>query len=452
MSAPVIAGRMSVEDALDLLIRQEHSARHVINMVPSENSMSAFAKLPLVLDVYHRYFFNDSEDPDDWNFRGAQSAAPLETRLALELLRELTCAEHVNLRPLSGLSGMALILGALGGPPGSDVVTVAPEQGGHYATRDLAERLGLRVSFLTGPDPHTIDLDAAARMLRARCPRLVYIDQSNCLFPLDVAVLGDVVRDAAPGAVLHVDASHWMGLILGRQLPNPLDVGADSFGGSTHKSFPGPQKAVFATRRADLAAAVRATQFWMISSHHFAAAVSLGLALLEFKHCDGEGYAAQVIENAVGLGNALTAQGIDVLARDRGFSGGHQLWIRTTSGGVDAIEASHRLHAAGLRVNAFPELPGLPEPCLRIGINEATWLGLHGEDLDELADVFAAAVAGRGGADELAARVADLRARREPPYTFATRRPDLVARAGELVRDAVAGLTPLPKYEHSRPK
>jgi len=451
VSAPVAASTMNVDDALELLVRQERDAQKILNMVPSENSMSAFAKLPLVLDVYHRYFFNDGEDPNDWNFRGAQDAAPLETRLALELLRELACAEHVNLRPLSGLSGMALILGALGGPPGSDIVTVAPEQGGHYATRDLAERLGLRVSFMTGPDPHTIDLDALARTLRARRPRLVYIDQSNCLFPLDVATLSEVIRDAAPETIFHVDASHWMGLILGRRLPNPLDAGADSFGGSTHKSFPGPQKAVFATRRADLAATVRATQFWMISSHHFAAAVALGLALLEFKHCDGQGYASRVVENATGLGSALAERGIDVLAADRGFSGGHQLWIRTLSNGVDAFDASHRLHAAGLRVNAFPELPGLPEPCLRIGVNEATWLGIRHEDLDELANIFAAAVAGQAGATDLAARVGTLRARRAPPYTFATRRPDVVARAGDLVRRAVAGTTPSLTYEPSRP-
>lgn len=451
MSLREAQGTISVEDALGLIDRQERAARKVLNMVPSENSMSAFAKLPLILDVYHRYFFNDREDPDDWNFRGAQDAAPLETRLALELLRELTCAEHVNLRPLSGLSGMALILGSLGGPPGSDIVTVAPEQGGHYATRDLAERLGLRVSFITGPDPHTIDLDEVARMLRACRPRLIYIDQSNCLFPLDVATLGETIRDAAPEAILHVDASHWMGLILGRRMPNPLDAGADSFGGSTHKSFPGPQKAIFATRRADLAAAVRATQFWMISSHHFAAAVALGLALLEFKHCDGEDYAARVVDNTVGLGHALAARGIDVLAAERGFSGGHQLWIRTMTSGVDASDASRRLHAAGLRVNAFPELPGLHEPCLRIGVNEATWLGIRDEDLDELADIFANAVGGRADAAALAAQVAALRARHVPPYTFATRRPDVVARAAELVRSAVEGTAPLATYEPSRP-
>lgn len=63
MSVRAAESVMSVEDALGLLVRQERASRKVLNMVPSENSMSAFAKLPLLLDVYHRYFFNDARIP-----------------------------------------------------------------------------------------------------------------------------------------------------------------------------------------------------------------------------------------------------------------------------------------------------------------------------------------------------------------------------------------------------
>jgi glycine hydroxymethyltransferase len=430
---------------LDRLAQHESNAAISVNMVPSENAMSPLAKLPLTLDVYHRYFFNDLLRPDEWNFRGAQEVGSIESEIAVPLLRELASADFVNLRPLSGLSGMMLVLSALGGPPGSTIMTVSPEQGGHYATASIAARLGLEVCMLSGPDAHTIDFDHAAKVIRDKQPTLVYVDQSNCLFPLDVANLVEVVRASASGALVHVDASHWMGLIFGAQLPNPLEAGADSFGGSTHKSFPGPHKAVFATNRSDLAQRVRDTQFFLISSHHFASVLALTLAMLEFKECDGNGYARRIISNTQRFGAELERNGLVLDAADRGFSAGHQLWVRTEPGGVNAFEASEQLYAAGIRVNVFPELPGIPEAVLRIGLNEATYHGLDEADMATLAEVFAQAVSKRSETTVLRERVAELRGKYWLPYSFTSRYPDAVESALELIGHAMRGTTSSPR-------
>lgn len=441
MSANAAGGVPSILEVVELLDRHERAAGHAINMVPSENSLSPIARLPLALDVYHRYFFNDLDKPDEWNFRGAEDVACLETRLAVPLLRELTGAPHVNLRSLSGLSAMTLILSSLGGPPGSTIVTVAPEQGGHYATARLAARLGLRAVFITGSDPHTPDFDALADMLVRERPTLVYIDQSNCLFPLDAGRLVETVRRVAPATLVHLDASHWLGLVLGGQMPNPLALGVDSFGGSTHKTFPGPQKAVFATLRADIAERVRAAQYFMISSHHFAATIALGIALLEFRDCDGDLYARRVVDNTLAMGSLLDAAGLPVVAAERGYSHGHQLWIDTAAIGLDGMSVSARLAAAGLRVNVLPDLPGLNHPAIRLGLNEATYHGLRRSDIHELAGVFAAAVFDAAPADQLRKRVADLRGKYRWPYSFVSREPDAAARCVELVSSAITGDT-----------
>lgn len=428
-----------IEEILDLLDLHEQKAGRVLNMVPSENSMSGLAKLPMLLDVYHRYFFNTSLAPDEWNFRGAEDVALLETKYALPLLRELTGAKYVNLRPLSGLSGMAMVLSALGGGVGSTVLTVSPEQGGHYATSGLAARLGLTTCYISGPDAHTIDYEEIGATLRKHGPRLVYVDQSNCLFPLDVQELVRVTRSHAPDTLIHVDASHWLGLILGGVFPNPLALGADSFGGSTHKSFPGPHKAIVATNREDVSRKLYQAQYEMISSHHFAATLSLGIALLEFKECGGDVYAANVVRNTRELGRCLHQLGIGVEAPDRGFSCGHQLWIRTSVSDVDAYEASDRLYRAGMRVNVFPNLPGLPEPVIRIGVNEATYHGLQEDDMAELAAVFAAAVLDRSSALSLSERVAALRRRYRRPYSFPSDDARLLSR---VIRTIVRVMTP----------
>jgi glycine hydroxymethyltransferase len=404
-----VTEQASIADVIGLLARNEDEARATISLVPSENSLSGLAKLPLLLDAYHRYFFNETDEPERWLFRGSQRIGAIETQVTGPVLRELAQASYSSVRPLSGLSAMALVLAALGGEPGSAIMTIAPASGGHYATPSIARRFGLHVSQLGGPDPHSLDYaSVTAEVTRIR-PTLVYVDQSHVLFPVDVRRLVTAVRAAGADTLVHVDASHFMGLVLGGAFPNPLECGADSFGGSTHKTFPGPHKAVFTTRRQDLAQRIEQTQDYLISSHHFAATVSLGLALLEFRDYGGREYARAIIENTHRFGQRLHELGCTLAAAERGFSAGHQLWLDTQAEGLPAMRASDRLFAAGLRVNVAPDLPGFSHRAVRIGFNEPTYRGLRGAEVDELAEIFVLAMRAKAPAAGLARRVSDLR-------------------------------------------
>ncbi len=230
---------MQIYDILNMLYENEVNTANVIHMVPSENSPTALAQLPLLLDVYNRYFFNTVMEERGWNFRGAQDVSKIEVEVAIPILKELSKAKYVNLRPISGLNCMSLVLKGLGGGSGSNVLVVSTEQGGHYATEDLGKAFGLKMSFIIGKNPHSIDFEDVRNQLKTKPIHLVYIDQSNCLFPLDVKELVKVVREVSPETIIHIDVSHWLGLILGGVMDNPLELGADSFGGSTHKTFPG---------------------------------------------------------------------------------------------------------------------------------------------------------------------------------------------------------------------
>ena len=432
----------AVGEILSALLDNEHQARSTINLVASENAMSGLAKLPLLLDTYHRYFFNETHDPRRWNFRSAAPAARLETDFTIPILRELARAAHVSIRPLSGLSGMALVLAAYGGPPSSCVAVIAPENGGHYATPDIARRFGQRVVFLGGPNPHELDYAAAAAVVAANRPALIYVDQSNCLFPIDISALVRRVRAVDDSVIIHVDVSHWLGLVLGGVFDNPLDCGADSFGGSTHKTFPGPQKAILCTNRADLDEQLRAAQEFLVSSHHFGAGLSLGLALAEFRDCGGPEYAQAILKNTQQFGRLLHERGLPVVAADRGFSAGHQLWLDTAAEGLPAQVASDRLYAAGLRVN-FQPLPGLCMPAVRVGLNEATYRGLREPEIGELADIFVLAIGMQAPSAGLAARTAELRSRCRPQATFPLGKDPLMDTVARLCLAAVLEVPPL---------
>jgi glycine/serine hydroxymethyltransferase len=427
--------------ALGLLLENERASTRRISLVPSESQFSRLAKLPLILDPYHRYFFNDALDPNDWRFAGGRLVAEIETALTLPLLRSLLRTPYVNVRPISGLSAMAVALSALAGAKGETVLSISQDQGGHYATGLLLERLGYRWATLPGLDAFTFDCDAVRESVIKHNPSVIYLDQCHGLFPLPIKPIVEAIVDVPRRPHLHVDISHWLGLVLGGAVPNPLSEGADSVGGSTHKTFPGPQKAILATKSQDVAERFRTAQVAMISSHHFAATLSLGLALLEFAECGGSSYARGVVANARRFATELADLGLAPIRGPLGYSAGHQVWISPQSIGQEAGVAAERLYRCGMLVNFLDDIPNEPLPTLRMGLNEFTWMG-HGEaETAELARLFAEAVLQKRSSRAIASDVGALRSRSTFPLRYhAEDHPELKSTVADLLELVAADL------------
>lgn len=356
-----------------------------LNLVPSENRMSPLASLPLSTDLYNRYFFNDGLDPKFWQFRGGQAASNFEVDVALPALRRLTASEHVNVRPISGMNAMLIAISALAGRTGSTVASIAHSSGGHYATTSLAERLGMRAATIQ-VQKGAVDLPHLRKLLAAEHQGLLYLDLQNSLYPLDVAPVVQLVRECSPDTLVHVDVSHVLGLVLGGVIPNPLDLGADSAGGSTHKTFPGPHKGILWTRRADIASRFRRAQFDLLSSHHFAETLSLGLAAYEFE-AFGASYAPQILRNASWFAHALSDHGFDVIGEADCRTRTHQVWVRI--GDAEQTDRlAQALYTAGVRVNVQTDLPGHSGPMFRLGVSEVTFDGADEAAMAVLAEVF----------------------------------------------------------------
>ncbi|MEV7885143.1 hypothetical protein ACWD3I_25540 [Streptomyces sp. NPDC002817] len=415
MPQSVPSGAALLAEGLSVLRAHQARASRTLSLIPAEGIMAPITRLPLISDLYARYMFDEDPDPQagEWRFPSAKGAAWLETGLTVPLLARLTGAGHVNVRALSGLHAMEMVISALGGPPGSTIACLAPAQGGHYATADVVRRLGHQVAFLPGQSVHALERGALAGFVSDHRPTLVYLDQCHALHPLDVTPLVEAVRQAGADTLVHADISHTLGLVLGGALPNPLAAGADSLSASTHKSFPGPQKGIIATRHAAIAQQIKGIQPQLVSNHHFAAVAALGLSLAAFAD-HAAPYAHTVVANAQALGKELAHAGWDVVGAEFGYTRTHQLWLSAPSK-TSAKDAAARLYEAGLHVNWLTDLP-LDGPALRLGLAEATWLGLTPRDMPCLAQIMTDAVAGRRPASELADETAALRPRTLYPY------------------------------------
>ncbi len=378
--------------ALRKAAAHHRAGRRQLHLVPSENRLSLAARLPHLMDAAVRYAFPGPAGGENWAWPGRKELLAIERTTAEHLAAQLG-AEFVNLKPISGVSALIVALSALA-DPGAQVYNLAERDGGHGSTRFIGTRLGLHMRDLPiDPATCTLDLDALAALLGSGPrPDLVYLDAFMCLFPLDLRGLRAVL---GPHTLIHYDASHTLGLIAGGAWQNPLAEGADSLGGSTHKTYPGPHKGLLATNDPAIAARLDEHASHFVSHHHPADVAGLAVAAAEMDSY-GTAYAQATIANARRLGAALAERGFTVCGAKAGFTDCHQLWIDIAPM-IDAETASVRLFEAGIVVNAIP-LPHIAAPAgLRLGVQEATWAGMREPGIDELAAIFTAVL--RDGQD-----------------------------------------------------
>lgn len=406
-----------VLDLLSHLNEAERAAQLAVNLTPSENAMSPLARLPFQLDMHDRYFFDDLPTHGIHAFFGGLAAGDIENDILKPALSLATGAKHINVRPLSGLSCMAIALSALASP-GQSVFVVPPAAGGHASTILLGTRLGLRMIELPMRDVHHVDYDRFAEVVRQERPAAVYIDQSTELFPLDPAPLRRILDESSPETLLHYDGSHINGLIVTGAVFNPLERGADGLGGSTHKTLPGPHKGFLATNNDLLAARFDAASDVFVSQHQPAAIVSLAITMLELQHCGGHEYGQAVLGNAKAFAHRLAERGLDVSGEENGYTACHQVWVQPASG--DGLrELTERLTSSGLRLNRFGGLPGTNGPAFRTSLAEVTRMGADGDDVEQLADLLADAALDGLPSSEIRHRVESFREKHpRPKYCY----------------------------------
>ena len=369
--------------------------RQRLHLVASENGLSLAARVPHLMEAAIRYAFPGPDGGgENWAWPGRQGLIEMERAVAVQLGAQLG-GRYVNLRPVSGMSALTVALSALA-RPGDTVFNLAERDGGHGSTRFIGTRLLLAMKDLpVDPVTCTLNLDVLAQQLGGGPrPKLVYLDAFMCLFPMDLTGLRDVV---GPETIIHYDASHTLGLIAGGAWQNPLVEGADSLGGSTHKTYPGPHKGLLATNDTELAAQLDEYASHFVSHHHPAEVVALAVAAAEMD-ARGATYAHSTVANARRLGAALAERGFTVCGEKGGFTDSHQLWIDIAPL-MEAEEASRRLTRAGIVVNAIP-LPHITSPAgLRLGVQEVSWAGMGDAEMDEIAEIFTAVLRDGGDSD-----------------------------------------------------
>ena len=360
-------------------------------MIASENIISPMVRKATNSDLHGRY----AEGlPGKRYYQGCDDFDDIES-LGIKLAKQVFNANFVNIQPTSGTVSNIAALKALT-KPGEKISAVSTADGGHISHARMGA-VGLR-----GLDLHTYpwdearmepDVDAACAMIRDLEPTLALVGQSVFLFPTPLREMADAAHEV--GAKVMYDGAHVLGLIAGGQFQDPLREGADVMTGSSHKTFPGPQGGFMISDSDDgkfqrkLNSAVFPGTNSSYHLHHVAGKV---VALAEFAEY-GADYAANIITNAKAFGEAMAAEGFDVLAEERGFTASHQ--ILTRHGEQDSgagAKAAQLLEDVGIITN-MNMLPGdtkaLTPSGLRLGVQELTRVGMGVDEMDVVASLYA---------------------------------------------------------------
>ncbi|HEY5005301.1 MAG TPA: serine hydroxymethyltransferase [Ktedonobacteraceae bacterium] len=404
---------------IERILAEEETWRQTqtINLIASENTPSDAVRRVQNSDFMGRYAEGHPNENGHVNryYQGTRYIDQIE-RMAHEEIVALFHAKQADVRPISGnAANTALALAYLRG--GDTVIANSTDAGGHIShgavgvfgrriqNRGQSLKMGgknaINLHHLPLTEDHYhVDAQKTIELIDQVSPQLVIMGKSLFLFPEPVSEVAAYCKTKQ--IPLLYDGAHVLGLIAGGQFQDPLHEGATWMTGSTHKTFPGPQRGVILgnldpeDEKKYWPAADRGVFPGSSSNHHLNTLPALLVATREMKQY-GREYAAQIVRNAQALGSSLDELGTPVEAREFGYTRSHMIAVNVAQWG-GGVEIAKQLEENDIILN-YNMLPGDSDPRnpsgLRIGVPEMTRFGMDERAMGELAQLLHDGIRGK---------------------------------------------------------
>jgi glycine hydroxymethyltransferase len=312
--------------------------------------------------------------------------------LAIDRAKSLFGAEHANVQPHSGASANIAIYQAFT-KPGDTVLAMSLAHGGHLTHGSPVNFSGKWFnveSYGVRKDNELIDYDELRDQAIKTKPKMICSGATAYPSLVDFAKVREICDEV--GAIMWVDAAHFIGLVAGKAIPSPVPY-ADVVTFTTHKVLRGPRGGMILAKEKHAAAVDKAVFPGMQGGPIMSAVAGKAVALAECATPAYQKYAKDVIINAKALAAALEGEGM------RAVSGGTQthlalMDIRST--GVNGKVADERCGAAGIVMNKNsipydPEKPGVTSG-IRVGSPATTTQGMGVEEMKQIASLISRAI------------------------------------------------------------
>jgi len=364
-----------------------------LQLIASENFTSPAVLAALGSTLSNKY----AEGYPGKRYYGGCEVVDVAEEAGIQRAKDLFGAEHANLQPHSGASANLAVFGAFL-QPGDTVLGMSLPHGGHltHGTKVSfsgkwfnAVHYGVRTKDASSHS-EDIDYDQARDLAREHRPKMIICGGSAIPRLIDFKAFREIADEV--GAILMVDAAHFIGLVAGGAIPSPVPY-ADVVTFTTHKVLRGPRGGMFVCK-AEHAAKLDKAVFPMMQGGPLMHCVAAkAVALKEASTPEYAAYARQVIANSIALTDALAAEGM------RPVTGGtdtHLALLDLQGIDVTGAQAEARCAAAGivLNKNAIPYDPQPPSVAsgIRVGTPSVTTQGMGEGDMKEIAGLIGRAV------------------------------------------------------------
>ncbi len=383
--------RKTDPEIYDAIVAEEKRQRENIELIASENFTSR-----AVMEAQGSVMTNKYAEgyPKKRWYGGCENVDTAE-QLAIDRAKRLFNCEHVNVQPHSGAqANMAVYFSML--KPGDKILAMNLAHGGHLTHGHPANFSGkfYNVSqYGVSKNTEQIDYDALQKQAEEVQPVMITAGASAYPRIIDFPRLRQIADSV--GSILFIDMAHIAGLVAGGQHPSPIPH-AQFVTTTTHKSLRGPRGGIVMCEE-KFAKQIDATVFPGVQGgplmHVIAAKAVCFHEALQPQFRD---YQRQVVINAKALAAGLAKHGYRIVS---GGTDNHLMLVDLRPKDLNGKEAQEVLDRAGITTNknaipfdtSSPFKPG----GIRVGTPAVTTRGMKEEEMLEIADLVAEALANR---------------------------------------------------------
>ena len=375
-------------DIAAVLLSELHRQQTNLQLIASENFTSRAVLAALGSTLSNKY----AEGYPGKRYYGGCEEVDIAENIAINRAKSLFGAEHANVQPHSGASANVAVYQAFT-KPGDTVLAMSLPHGGHLTHGSKVNFSGKWfnvVSYGVRQDNELIDYDELRDSAIANKPKMICSGATAYPSLIDFEKVRAICDEV--GAIMWVDAAHFIGLVAGKAIPSPVPY-ADVVSFTTHKVLRGPRGGMILTKAEHAAAIDKAVFPGMQGGPIMSAVAGKAVALAECATPAYQKYAKDVIVNAQALAAALESEGM------RAVSGGtqtHLALIDIRATGVNGKVADERCGAAGivLNKNSIPFDPEAPSVTsgIRVGTPATTTQGMGVDQMKIIASLISRAI------------------------------------------------------------
>jgi len=372
----------------DLILKERDRQNNGIELIPSENLVSQSVLEALGSVPTNKY----SEGyPGKRYYSGNEFIDQIES-LAVNRMKELFNAEHVNVQPLSGSpANMAAFFAFM--EPGETLMGLRLDMGGHLTHGhkvNFSGKLFNSIQYTLDRETELIDFDEIRKLAKEHNPKIILSGYTAYPREIDFKQFKEICDEV--GAIAMADIAHIAGLCCTGQHENPTPY-FDVVTTTTHKTLRGPRGAVIMCKEEHAEKIDKAVFPFLQGGPHENVIAAKAVAFKEALQPEFKDYAKQIVKNAKAMADELLVLGNRLVS---GGTDNHLILVDVSKKNLTGKEAESALEKTGIycNKNTIPFDPRKPwDPSgIRIGTPAVTTHGMKESEMKEIASIMNSAI------------------------------------------------------------